>query len=222
MFVSAVNLIELFVEYSEIHGVRKNLCNYYYLFQLSELKRVNRLQKESEFHALNNIKIPVKANSVLTEILEEEAAANERNTENGTARSDNVDMPCTRRQPLTSFSTNDTEESDTDSCVGYVSIHQILREKSSRKEARRFLQNMQQDLNKIKEKVVTNKASLSEAAAALTDPRFVPLTEPASGADYGLSWWRLFLCALFFLLLLPIAYFIYLFQFADDEGRGKE
>ena len=115
------------------------------------------------------------------------------------------------RARLSSYDT--TEESDADSCVGYVSIQQILREKNSRREARAFLRNMQEDLNRIRDKVVTNKGSLSEAADALTDPRFVPLGDPMPPNSFWtlrLSTWKLLLCAAVVLLLLPLAYFIYL------------
>ena len=37
----------------------------------SELKRVNNLLNEAEFHALKTIKVPAKADSLLTELLPE-------------------------------------------------------------------------------------------------------------------------------------------------------
>jgi len=42
-----------------------------YNVPISELKRVNNLLNEAEFHALPTIKVPVKADSILTEILPE-------------------------------------------------------------------------------------------------------------------------------------------------------
>ena len=60
------------------------------------------------------------------------------------------------------------------------------------------------------QQVVTDKGSLEETAAALTDPRFVPLR--AQGAPKEtLSWGRLFGGALVLLLLLPLLYLAYLF-----------
>ena len=38
---------------------------------ISELKRVNNLLNEAEFHALKTIKVPAKADSLLTELLPE-------------------------------------------------------------------------------------------------------------------------------------------------------
>ena len=44
--------------------------------QVSELKRINRLQNDKDFHALKDVKIPVKPHSVLEDILKQEAAEN--------------------------------------------------------------------------------------------------------------------------------------------------
>uniref|UniRef100_A0A2P2I1S3 LysM and peptidoglycan-binding domain-containing protein 3-like n=1 Tax=Hirondellea gigas TaxID=1518452 RepID=A0A2P2I1S3_9CRUS len=184
-----------------------------YRISVSELKRVNRLQNDSDFYALSSIKIPVRPNSELGDILKEEFEAYENEQQklkNGSPATATGDL-APRRSHLSSCTTDD---SDGDACVGYVSIQQILREKSTRAEARRFLENMQEDLMRIKEKVVSEKASLSEAAAALTDPRFVPLSS-INGVDGGLSWCRLFFCAIVVLLLLPLAYFIYMFYFEN-------
>ena len=42
-----------------------------YNVPISELKRVNNLINEAEFHALKTIKVPAKADSLLTELLPE-------------------------------------------------------------------------------------------------------------------------------------------------------
>ena len=42
-----------------------------YNVPISELKRVNNLLNDAEFHALTTIKVPVKADSLLTELLPE-------------------------------------------------------------------------------------------------------------------------------------------------------
>ena len=42
-----------------------------YNVPISELKRVNNLLNDAEFHALKRIKVPVKAASLLTELLPE-------------------------------------------------------------------------------------------------------------------------------------------------------
>ncbi|KAF2361677.1 Zinc finger UBR-type [Trinorchestia longiramus] len=152
-----------------------------YRISVSELKRVNRIQRDSEFHALSNIKIPVKPHSELNEILE--AEANEVPQSNGLSTNGLPGRAVGRTQSLSSvrsWSSCTAEGEDCDSCVGYISIQQILREKESRREARHFLENMRRDLARIKEKVVSQKPSLDEAAAALTDPRFVPLTTSKS------------------------------------------
>ncbi|XP_018027778.1 lysM and putative peptidoglycan-binding domain-containing protein 3 [Hyalella azteca] len=177
-----------------------------YRISVAELKRVNRIQKDSEFHALRSVKIPVKPNSELSEILDDEAAQDA-----GIAGSPGP--VASRTQSLSSvrsLSSCTADADDSDSCVGYISIQQILREKNSRREARHFLENMRRDLVRIKEKVVSQKSSLDEATAALTDPRFVPLKDSATREGEGVSWWRLFLCAILALLLLPLAYLVYL------------
>lgn len=148
---------------------------------------------------------------MLEEILQEEA--DQFVSESQLNNSTNSESRTNGRSHLSSFTSNEADDtSDADSCVGYVSIHQILREKSTRKEARRFLENMRADLAKIKDKVVSEKGSLVETAAALNDPRFVPLTQHTSAPESVISWWRLFFGAILILLLLPVAYFIYLFH----------
>ena len=42
-----------------------------YNVPISELKRVNNLLNEAEFHALKTVKVPAKAHSLLTELLPE-------------------------------------------------------------------------------------------------------------------------------------------------------
>ena len=42
-----------------------------YNVPISELKRVNNLLNDAEFHALTTIKVPIKAASLLTELLPE-------------------------------------------------------------------------------------------------------------------------------------------------------
>jgi len=167
-----------------------------YRIPVSELKRLNRLQNDKEFFALSGIKIPIKPNSALEEIIQEEEQALL-----------NAAEPSTLQRTASVTSAESLADPDMDHCVNYVSIEQMLREKTTRKEAQQFLANMQKDLARIKEKVVSDKGSLEETAAALTAPRFVPLRPPTE----PLSWGRLFGGALLLLLLLPLLYFAYLF-----------
>ncbi|KAB7506565.1 LysM and putative peptidoglycan-binding domain-containing protein 3 [Armadillidium nasatum] len=150
-----------------------------YRISVSDLKRINKLQKETEFYALNTLKIPVKTNSVLYEILQEECL--KKNTSQSLANSG------------PKLSSSSEIESDADIPVGVISINQICREKETRKEAKHFLMNMQKDLKKLQEKTITYKGSLDEAAETLNSVAFSPLDEKTygcSGADWDLSWWK--------------------------------
>ncbi|KAK7074529.1 LysM and putative peptidoglycan-binding domain-containing protein 3 [Halocaridina rubra] len=178
-----------------------------YRVPLSELKRINNIIQDNEFFALNSLKIPVKANSVLAELLkqeEDEALGNRSSV--STAR---ATLLGTR-----SISSCSENESDTEMHVGFISIDRILRDKRTKKEARQFLDTMQKDLATIRAKTNTYKDSLDEAAAALNDLRFRPLgpTDEYSGADWGLNWWKILLLSLLILVGGPLAYIYFYFM----------
>ncbi|XP_066953013.1 lysM and putative peptidoglycan-binding domain-containing protein 3-like [Macrobrachium rosenbergii] len=182
-----------------------------YRVPLSELKRINNIMQENEFFALNTLKIPVKANSVLAEMLEEEqkdqGACGEGPRSISSAR---AALLGTR-----SISSCSEYESDSEMHVGYISIDRILRDTRTKKEAKRFLDTMQKDLAEIRAKTNTYKDSLDEAAAALNDLRFRPLDPSGSdysGADWGLNWWKILLIGLIILIGVPLGFIFFYFK----------
>lgn len=170
------------------------------------MKRINKIIQEKEFYALKSLKIPVKANSILAEMLQEEQCKDE---------STSSSVATTRAAVLGTRSVSSCSECDSDSemHVGYISIGHILRDTRTKKEAKRFLDSMQKDLANIREKTNSYKDSLDEVAAVLTDPRFQPLDRQKgrySGADWGISWWRILLVGALLLVGIPFLGYIYL------------
>lgn len=172
-----------------------------YRIPMSELKRINKIFQENEFFALNSLKIPVKPNSVLAEMLDEESKQKQES------------VASTRAAVLgtRSVSSCSEYESDSEMHVGYISINRILKDTRTKKDAKRFLDNMKRDLAQIREKTSTYKESLDEAAATLTDLRFRPLEQPdkCEGADWGISWWKMMVAAAILLIGIPLLFFWY-------------
>lgn len=141
---------------------------------------MNKLHKEAEFYALNSLKIPVKNNSVLYEVLQEEQ------NENKIFKGDSS-VPSGHR-----VSTSSDWDSEVDAMpVGVISISQICREKKTRREARHFLENMHKDLQRLQEKTNSYKSSLDEAAASLTTVTFSPMEKSLFGcSERDFSWWK--------------------------------
>nr|XP_053628801.1 lysM and putative peptidoglycan-binding domain-containing protein 3-like [Cherax quadricarinatus] len=181
----------------------------FFLFQVSELKRINKIIQEKEFYALKSLKIPVKANSVLAEMLKEEEQQQCTYSEKKTIANTRATILGTR-----SISSCSEYESDSEMHVGYISIDRILKDTRTKKEAMRFLNSMQKDLANIREKTNFYKGSLDEVAAVLTDPRFHPLQQTedkCTGADWGITWWKVLLAGIVILVGIPLLYiYIYL------------
>lgn len=187
-----------------------------HFFQISELKRVNRIIQEKEFFALKTVKIPIKANSMLAEMLEKE-----EEEENMPKAGTDGSVGSTRAAVLgtRNVSSCSEYESDSELHVGYISIDRILKDTRTKKEAKRFLESMQQDLASIREKTTSYKDSLDEVAAVLTDPRFQPLAQNSdrcSGADWGISWWKILLVGSLVLVAVPLAY-VYFYLRGDEH-----
>ncbi|XP_071529583.1 lysM and putative peptidoglycan-binding domain-containing protein 3 [Panulirus ornatus] len=177
-----------------------------YRIPVSELKRVNKIIQEREFFALKSLKIPVRANSVFDEMLQEEQKQD--SCENNTVANTRAAVLGTR-----SVSSCSECESDSEMHVGYISIDRILRDTRTKEEAKRFLDAMQKDLANIREKTHSYKDSLDEVAAVLTNPRFRPLDQTedkCAGSDWGITWWKIFLAGTVFLVGVPLLY-IYLY-----------
>ncbi|KAK3877421.1 hypothetical protein Pcinc_017862 [Petrolisthes cinctipes] len=187
-----------------------------YRIPVSELKRVNRIIQEKEFFALKTVKIPIKANSMLVEILEKE---DEENNKPRAVTDSNVGSTRAAVLGTRNVSSCSEYESDSELHVGYISIDRILKDTRTKKEAKRFLESMQRDLASIREKTTSYKDSLDEVAAVLTDQRFQPLAQKSdrcSGADWGISWWKILLVGSMVLVALPLLY-IYFYLKGDDQ-----
>ncbi|CAL4135034.1 unnamed protein product, partial [Meganyctiphanes norvegica] len=187
-----------------------------YRIPVSELKRINNIHKDSEFFALNSVKIPVKVNSLLGEMLDQEKAEQENLSEGNITNNARKSVLGTQR--INSCSEN--EMSDSEMHVGYISINQILRDTKSKKEAQRFLRNMEKDLADIREKTKTYKNNLDEATDALTTVRFRALEEQkeiCSGADWGISWWKILLGSIIILVGIPLIYVFYIVEEEEEK-----
>jgi len=187
-----------------------------YRIPVSELKRINNIHKDSEFFALSSVKIPVKVNSLLGEILDQEKAEQENLNEGNDTDAARKSVLGTQR--INSCSEN--ELSDSEMHVGYISINQILRDTKSKKEAQRFLKNMEKDLANIREKTKTYKDNLNEATDALTTVRFRSLEEQkeiCSGADWGISWWKVLFFSIVILVGIPLIYVFYIVEEEEKE-----
>ncbi|XP_045609765.1 lysM and putative peptidoglycan-binding domain-containing protein 3 [Procambarus clarkii] len=174
-----------------------------YRIPVSELKRINKIMQEKEFFALTSLKIPVKANSLLAEMLREEQE-NSASSEIKTISNTRASVLGTR-----SVSSCSENESDSEMHVGYISIDRILKDTHTKKEAKRFLVSMQKDLANIRDKTNSYKCSLDEVAAALTDPRFRPLDQTqdkCTGADWGITWWKVLLVGAVIIVGVPLLY----------------
>lgn len=130
-----------------------------YNLHLAELKRVNNLISDNEFFALKRIKIPVKPDSLLTEILPVASApVSGQSRENGWIIK-RASTPDTTGTGCTSSSVPSTPNSeaeclgDVDEESGIVSVHSNPPSKSTKK-AKHFLKNVDKDLKRIIEKQV--------------------------------------------------------------------
>lgn len=180
------------------------------------MKRINRIIQEKEFFALKSLKIPVKPNSVLAEILQEEQQ-DEPCSDTSTIASTRAALLGTR-----SVSSCSECESESEIHVSYISIDRILRDTNSNKQAKRFLDSMQKDLADIRQKTDSYKSSLDEVAAALSDPRFKPLEQTednCTGADWGITWWKMFLGGTVVLVGAPLLYIFFFLQnkYGDEK-----
>ena len=166
--------------------------------------------QENEFFALTTLKIPVKPNSVLAEMLEDEKKEQKACT--GNEKKQSVASARAALLGTRNASSCSEYESDSDMHVGYISIDHILRDTRTKKQAKRFLDNMQKDLANIRAKTNTYKDSLDEAAAALNDLRFRPLEPAESESLWGMSWRKILCIAIFVLIGGPLLYLLYYFK----------
>ena len=149
--------------------------------QIPELKRINRIEKDAEFHARNSLKIPVKPNSVLLEILNQETK-----------------VPKLDAQPSSS---SVPTALNGDMHVGVISIDRICKEKTST-DAREFLEYMRRDLLDIQAKT-DELSGQSDSETEPSDPGVRKFLE-CSGTNWGLTWWVLLALGVIIVISVPL------------------
>ncbi|CAG0901017.1 unnamed protein product [Darwinula stevensoni] len=162
---------------------------------VSELKRLNNISTDQHIYALRVLKIPAKEHGLLTENLPPPPRLGPRY------------KPRLRR-------VSDGSDSEDDLFVKTVSIGKTFH-------GRDFLAAMDRDLEAIRLKTSTSKASLEDVVDTLNSKRFHPMafdtqtstgTQLCSGADWGLPWVKLIsfsICVVLVLPLLGLGYYWY-------------
>ena len=102
-----------------------------YRVLLPELKRVNNIMQENEFFAFTTLKIHVKPNSVLAEMLEDEKK--EQKAYTGNEKKQCVASVRAALLGTRNASSCSEYENDSDMHVGYISIDHILRDTRPKK-----------------------------------------------------------------------------------------
>jgi len=119
-----------------------------YNIPLAELKRVNNIINEAEFYALKRLKIPVKPSSFLTDLLPE-VHQDERKNNNGWFL-ESKESP----QQISSGISSHVSSGYSSPCSEAESDanNLIFHESKDTKKVKKFLKDMDKDLNRIKER----------------------------------------------------------------------
>ena len=130
-----------------------------YNVPLAELKRVNNIINEAEFYALKRLKIPVKTASFLNDLLPEVHSEERRTNNNGwylETKESPQQISSGISSHVSSGYSSPCSESDTDR------ISSVFHESKDTKKVKRFLKDMDKDLDRIKERqsdIVTNPST---------------------------------------------------------------
>ncbi|XP_072051042.1 lysM and putative peptidoglycan-binding domain-containing protein 3-like [Amphiura filiformis] len=130
---------------------------------MSEIKRINNLINDQDFHARTKIKLPVRLHGLLQEEDEEKRRRPE-------AFKTSADALTTSVESLDEPTSPSGDESYDEHMYRTISIR--MKDESDK---RKFLKRMDKDLQKICEQTKTSKDSLDEVTKELTTPRFYPL-----------------------------------------------
>lgn len=169
-----------------------------YNIPLAELKRVNNILSESEFFALKRIRIPVKPSSFLKDLIPGVHSEDKRR-ENGWYV-DHKDTP-------NSFSSNLSSAVSTGYSSPCSEMENPSPESRDKKKVRKFLKEMDKDLERIKERQSAAKSEdqLEPVMEEVTNREEVIYTNfPHPLTDDGLSNGSL-LCWCFLLVLLVLS-----------------
>ncbi|CAL1542866.1 unnamed protein product, partial [Lymnaea stagnalis] len=178
--------------------------------QVSEIKRINNLIQDQEFYALKVIKVPMTKYGILSEQFgtQDQVLKHPRNVKNQSSNSflsEDQDL-------LDHFNESDSQHDFSDpetqiKVLRTLSIRDNLT--SDDKEAEKFLQKMDEDLNKLKQSSRGERESLTEVISILTNKSIHPLetSKPISkgnGADCGISWWSILIASLAIAVIAPL------------------
>lgn len=153
---AATDFVELEIEDGDtLHNLSLR-----YGCKVSEMKRINNLINDQEFYGRRKIKVPVKEHGLVREQLER---ANDLKHQ----------MKDRRIAAASSSSLLDVEgnRNDGESSTKLISIRQS-------QDARNFLEQMDADLERIRQSTKTRKDTLEEVTFSLTCKRFHPFVEP--------------------------------------------
>jgi len=125
-----------------------------YNIHLAELKRVNNILQESEFHALKRIKIPVKPASFLKDLIP--GVHSEENRRKDGWYVDHKDTQSNLSSQVSTGVSSPCSETENNA--------EVFHESKDIKKVRRFLKEMDRDLERIKEKQATRPDGEEEEA----------------------------------------------------------
>ncbi|KAH3843512.1 lysM and putative peptidoglycan-binding domain-containing protein 3-like [Dreissena polymorpha] len=179
---------------------------------IAELKRINNLIRDQDFHALTTIKIPVKKHSFLIDKIKEDSEnitdplKTTASLSNGALCSDSGDESSVQyeSETQTDLSDPDTQKE----VIRKISIKN--QQKGSSREAQNFLQKMDSDIAQIVRSARTERNSLDEVISVLTNKSVHPLMareKPKSFIDYSFFQrrWKLIVClCVVLLVIVPI------------------
>lgn len=202
--------LQTFLEKQIVEGDTLRTLSLQYGCPVGELKRINNLMSDTEFHALKFIKIPVKQHGLLQEQHAQTQQLVDLTDRNSLATFEgNTSEP--RRRSVSGSDVPLSSEDETEHYVRTISIRDMVNGQSS--DAQKFLHDMDRDLARIRDSASSScKNSLDEVTQTLTCKRFYPLHRPQklfSGIDCGISWWGIVGMLLGVVVLLPIFIVVY-------------
>jgi len=173
-----------------------------YGLRLSEIKKLNNLYSDQDFFALNSIKLPVIKHGYLKELVKEKGLVIS-NSKNSALHSYFIANECENH--------TDEEENET-LLVKSVSLMGSS-ESCQGEKANKFLEKMDQDLQKILNSTKCKLDTLEEVKTSLTCRRIYPLgngKKTVNGVDCGAKWWSLVIAMFTVGLILPgfVYYFV--------------
>ncbi|KAI1289220.1 LysM and putative peptidoglycan-binding domain-containing protein 4 [Halotydeus destructor] len=162
---------------------------------VAEIKRVNKLMTDQEFHGLKFIKIPVNRYGLLTGVL-----VHQINTSN--SYTDLLTGDASQQ------STTQTTNSEKPLVIG-VGLKRTFNADNSSTDVKKFIENLDKDLEDIRSVTTNYKSSLNETDGISLDsptPGQRSRSPLLDGADCGLSLFHLLCFAAVILILIPVIY----------------